>query len=111
MTVNLIPEDDLRAALRPHRVAADEFEATVLERMAEMEQEQSADPLERLSPLARAAAAMLPIQIFAGGKVKGAATELAPAGGVAKLLGYLAFPAICLFMLLSAAFFSFAKVR
>ena len=41
----------------------------------------------------------------------GAAAKLAPAAGVYKLLSYVAFPAISLFVLLGATVFSIAKIR
>ena len=44
-------------------------------------------------------------------KATAAAAKLAPAAGAYKLLSYLAFPAISLFVLLGATVFSVAKIR
>src|SRR4051794_10346412 len=111
MSMNLIPEDDLRAALRPYRVDPDKFEAAVRERLKAAQTQSADDPLVRLSPLLRSAAAFLPLEVLAGCKGTTAAAKLAPTGGSYKLLGYLAFPAISLFVLLGATVFSISKIR
>ncbi len=111
MPVNLVPEDDLRTVLRPHRVVPDTFQASVRERLQIAERQQAADPLVGLSPLSRAAAALMPWQILAGGKGNAAAVQFAPAGIGYKLLSYLAFPAICLFLLAGATVVTFVKIR
>ena len=112
MPLDLISEDELRAALLGHRPDADAFEAGVRQRLEAMEKEREDDPLAGLPPLARSAAALLPLQLIAGGKVPAAAAaKLLPASGVGKLLGYLAFPAISLFALLGTLLFGVAKIR
>jgi hypothetical protein len=111
MSVDLIPEDDLRAALRPYRVDPDAFEAAVRERLKAAETQRDDEPLARLSPWLRSAAAFLPLEVLAGCKGTAAAAKLAPVGGAYKLLSYLAFPAISLFVLLGATIFSIAKIR
>jgi hypothetical protein len=111
MSVNPVSEDDLYAALRPNRVDADAFELAVRQRLTMVQKQRAADPLARLSPLLKCAAAFLPIEILAGCRVPSTATKLAPAGGAYKLLSYLAFPAISLFVLLGATIFSISKIR
>jgi len=58
MSIDLIPEDDLRAALRPYRVDPDAFEAAVRERLKAAETQRDDEPLARLSPWLRSAAAI-----------------------------------------------------
>jgi hypothetical protein len=111
MSVNLVPEDDLRAALRPCRVDPNTFEAAVRQRLKAAHAQRADDPLARVSPLLRSAAAFLPLEVLAGCKGTAAAAKLAPAGGAYKLLSYLAFPAISLFVLLGATIFSISKIR
>jgi hypothetical protein len=111
MSVNLISEDSLRAVLRPHRVSPESFEAGVRQRLSEAEGQRARNPFAGLSPMWRAAAAMLPLPFITGCQVKGAAAQLAPAAGLNKLFGYLAFPAISLFLLLGASIVSVAKIR
>ncbi len=110
MSVTLVPEDDLRAALRPYRVDPDAFEAAVRARLNASSRRVD-DPSASLSPALQSAAAFLPLEIITGGQMKGAAAKLAPATGVYKLLGYAAFPAISLFVLLGATVFSVLKIR
>lgn len=110
MSVNLVPEDQLRAALRPYRVDPEAFEATVRQRLQAAARQREDDPLAGLSPLLRSAAACLPLQVITGSKSTAAAAKLVPAGGY-KLLSYAAFPAISLFVLLGATVFSIAKIR
>jgi hypothetical protein len=111
MPVNLIPEDSLRAALRPYRVAPETFEAGV---RARLEAAATKPPIERLKglpPGLRNAAALLPLEIFTGSKATGIAAQMVPAMGGHKLLAYLTFPAVSLFVLLGASIFSFAKIH
>ena len=110
MSVTLVPEDDLRAALRPYRVDPDAFEAAVRARL-NASLSRVDNPIASLSPALRSAAAFLPLEIITGGQMKGAAAKLAPATGVYKLLSYAAFPAISLFVLLGATVFSVLKIR
>jgi hypothetical protein len=114
MPVNLIPEDNLRAALRPCRVDPITFEAAVRRRLDGAETEREDDPLAGLSPLLKSVAALLPLPLITGCKSMGSAARLAPAAGSSKLLCYLAFPAISLFtlfLLLGATVFSILKIR
>lgn len=111
MPVNLVSEDDLRAVLRPHRPSPDSFEAGVRERLVIAEQLRASDPFADLSPLTRAAASLMPWQFLSAGKLNAAAAPLVPTGIVYKVLGYLAFPAICLFLFAGVAFLTLAKIR
>src|SRR2546423_12578727 len=111
MSVNLVAEDDVRAALRPFRPDRDAFEAAVRERLKEAEAKQANDPLWRASRLVRTAAAFLPLEVLAGCKAAPAAGKLTSLAGGSKLLGYLLFPAVSLFTLLGAAAFSVQKIR
>jgi hypothetical protein len=109
--LNLVPEESLRRALRPFRADPARFEAGVLERLEALERRRAEEPLAEISPWLRSAAAMLPVPIVGGRPVAGALAKLAPATGISKLLGYLAFPAISLFALLGATVLSAVKVR
>ena len=62
-------------------------------------------------PRLKSAAAFLPLEILTGGKVTGITAQMAPATGVSKLVAFLAFPAVSVFVLLGATIFSFAKIR
>lgn len=108
MSVELVDEQDLRDALRPFRTDPAAFEAAVREQIRVRQTAGELDPLNELPPAARAAAAFLPLQLLAGGKVSSAAPTLA---GSQKLLAILAFPAISLFVLLGATVFSAARIR
>jgi hypothetical protein len=108
MSVELVDEQDLRDALRPFRTDPSAFEVAVRERMRVQQSSGELDPLNELPPAVRAAAAFLPLQLLAGGKVSSAAPTLA---GSQKLLAILAFPAISLFVLLGATIFSVTRIR
>lgn len=111
MSVNPIPESSLRSALRPCRVDADVFEAAVLQRLTVAMMQQAVNPFARFSPLLKSAAAFIPLEILAGCKAVPASARLAPVAGGLKVLSYLAFPAISLFVLLGATIFSVTKIR
>lgn len=111
MPVNLVSDDELRAALRPYRVDPAPFEAGVRTRLEAAQRQRADDPLAGRSPFLRSAAAFLPLAILAGCKASPAESKLAPAAGGYKLLSYLAFPAISLFVLLGATIFSVVKIR
>lgn len=111
MPVNLVSEEELRAALRPYQVDPATFEAGVRTRLESAQRQRADDPLAGRSPFLRSAAAFLPLTILAGCKASPAESKLAPAAGGYKLLGYLAFPAISLFVLLGATIFSVMKIR
>jgi len=106
--MNPVSEDELRAALRPYRTDPSAFEAAVRERIRVGGQQRENDPLATLSPLKRKVAALLPVQ-FTGSEI--VATSAVPAGTGYALLGYLAFPAICLFVLFGVTLLSLAKIR
>ena len=110
MSVTLVPEDDLRAALRPYRVDPGTFESAVRARL-KASLTHTDDPIASVSPALRSAAAFLPLEVITGGQMSGSAANLAPATGIYKLLGYMAFPAISLFVLLGATIFSIVKIR
>ncbi len=110
MSVTLVPEDDLRAALRPYRVDPGTFESAVRARVSDS-LSHADDPLASLSPALRSAAAFLPLEVIAAGQMPAAAFKLVPGMGAYKLLSYVAFPAISLFVLLGAAVFSIFKIR
>ena len=111
MSVKLIPEEDLRAALRPYRPDVNGFEAGIHARIkADAESHQDEDS-EAQSPLLRAAAAFLPWPLITGGKIVGGGAKLSSMALGQKLLGYAALPAISLFLLVGAAFLSAAKIR
>jgi hypothetical protein len=109
MSVTLVPEDDLYAALRSYRVDPDTFESAVLAQLTAGSKRRS-DVLANLSPSLRGAAAFLPLEVITPSQMT-AAAKLAPATGLYKLLGYLAFPAISLFVLLGAAVLSVVKIQ
>jgi hypothetical protein len=111
MPVNFISDDNLRAALRPYRVDPEGFEAGVRKRVNATQRQRVEDPLARLSPLLRYVAAFLPLQLITGCKMPETAARAAPAAGASKLVGYLAFPAISLFVLVGATVFSITGIR
>ena len=111
MPVNLVSEDEIRAALLPYRTDPAAFEAGVRTRLATAEKERAADPLASWSPFLRAAAAFLPLELLAGCQTVPVAAKLAPAGGMYKVISYLAYPAISMFVLLGATVFSVSKIR
>jgi len=107
----LVAEDELRAALGLHKIDAATFEASVRARIQLGEAERANDPLANAPHLLRVAAAVLPLPIITGGKVTGSAVPLANASGFSKLLGYVAMPAISLFVLPAAVIFGAAKIH
>lgn len=111
MSVNLVSEDDVRSVLHPFRVDATSFEANVRKRLQQAEVQRACDPLAGLAPLPRSVAAMIPLQVIAKGNVGVVAAKQAPTWFGYKLLSYLAFPAICLFLLVGAAVFSLIHIR
>ncbi len=110
MPVTLVPEDDLRAALKACRVDPGTFESAVRARVSDS-LTYADNPLAGLSPALRSAAAFLPFEFIAAGQMPAAAVRLVPVVGTFKLLSYVAFPAISLFVLLGAAVFSIFKIR
>ncbi len=110
MPVNLVSEEDLRAVLRPYQVDPQKFEAAVRKWIADDSREQMIDPWVGFSPFLRASAACLPLSML-GCKGTLAAAKITPTSVGAKLLGYLAFPAVSLFVLLGATVLSVLKIR
>src|SRR5689334_18911813 len=108
MSVALIPEELLRAALAPHRADRSAFEAGVRTRLAQAEEGRESGA--HLSPMLRAVASLLPAGFLKPAALGGAA-KMAPATGASKLIGYAAFPAISLFLLVGAAAFSVFAIR
>jgi hypothetical protein len=111
MPVKLTAEEDLREALRPYRADARGFEAGIRARIKAGEESRERQDSEGQSPLLRVAAAVLPWPLMAGGKIAGGGAKLSSVALGQKLLGYAALPAISLFLLVGAAFFSAAKIR
>ncbi len=110
MSVNPIAEEDLWAALRPFRVDSQTFEAAVRTKISSDTHEHEIDHWAGFSPLVRAAASFLPLTVL-GCRGTLTAAKLAPTSASAKLVGYLAFPAISLFVLLGATVMSVLKIR
>lgn len=111
MSVKLVPEEDLRAALRPYRADVSGFEAGVRERIRAGAESHEDENSEEQSSLVRVAAAFLPWPVVAGGKIVGSGAKLSSPALGPKLLGYAALPAISLFLLAGTAFFSALKIR
>ncbi|AGA28500.1 hypothetical protein [Singulisphaera acidiphila] len=109
--LNPVPEDQLRDALRAYRVEPGRFEAAVRERLETVDRRRQDDPLACFSPFLRGVAALLPLPFFTGCRASEAAAKTVPVAGGVKLFGYLAFPAISLFVLLGASIFSVAKIH
>lgn len=107
----LVSEADLRAALRPHQIAAADFEAGIRRRIQAAEEERDNDPLANAPQWLRVAAAVLPLPIITGGKVAGSTLPLASASGLSKLISFAALPAISLFVLPGAAIFGAVGIR
>src|SRR6188474_2460397 len=106
MPVNQVSEDEIRAALMPYRAEPGAFEAGVRARLAAAEKERAEDPLASWWAFLRAAAAFLPLELLTGCKIVPGAASLAPTGGAYKMVSYLAYPAISMFVLLGATIFS-----
>ena len=98
-------------ALRTHRMDPVAFEYSVLQRIESADRKSRENSVVVFAPLLRVAAAYFPVSLMAGCKSTATAASLAPASGVYKFLGLLAFPAISIFVLLSSAIFSIAKIR
>ena len=107
---DLASEVELREALRCHQPDADTFAARVRDRIQVAEAKRTHDPLANAPQLLRVAAALLPMPI-GDGNVAASAMPLAYASGLNKLLGYLAMPAITLFVLPAAALFGATKIH
>lgn len=111
MPVELVPESDLRAALRLHQVDAAEFEASIRARI-----EAGIIPLQDESqkiddPLLTVAATFIPWPLITGGKITGGGAKFSSLTLGQKLLGYAALPAISLFLLVGVTFFSSRKIH
>ncbi len=108
-TDDLVPEEQLRAALRPLKVNAAAFKAGVLDRIDALEAEQAADPFAHSSSFFRAAAAILPVPIL-GGKAAGVAA-VGKTSVLSQVLGFVALPAVSLFVMLGAGVFTAIRIR
>ena len=108
---DLVSESELRAALRPNKIDADSFEAGVRQRIQAAEAQRANDPLADAPPLLRVAAAVMPVPVITGGKVTASAAPLAHVPGLSKLLGYVAMPAVSLFVMVGAFVFGAARIR
>lgn len=117
MSVNLIPEADLRQALRPYHCDPAAFEAEVRRRLAAAETrlapvERAPDPFVGVSPWLRSVATFLPLGMLLGCRTAPpSATREATARWGPGLLGYLTFPAVSLFFLMGAAVFGVLGLR
>jgi hypothetical protein len=110
MPAKIVSDEDLRSAIRSNRVEPQNFEAQVRARIALAYNERAVNPWAGLPPILRAAAAFLPLSVL-GCQSTPSVARLAPASLGAKLFGYLAFPAISLFVLLGATLLSVVKIR
>ncbi len=110
MSLKSIHEDDMYDALRTYRVDPVAFERAVLDRIETADRKSSENSVVVLPPLLRVAAAYFPVSLMSGCKSTAAAASLAPVSGAYKLLGLLVFPAISVFVLLSSAIYSVAKI-
>lgn len=111
MSVNLISEQDLREALRPHRVDRESFAEAVQSKLELAASERAENPLVELSPVLRSAATYLPLAVLSGCMKSPVAAGAARPVVAYKILSWLAFPAISLFVLFGATIFSAAKIR
>ncbi len=111
MSVNPVTEDQIRDALSPFRADPARFETAVSARLESARIRHQDDPLAGLSPFLRGVAALLPLPFFTGCKTGETVATIGPATVSVKLLGYLAFPAISLFVLLGATIFGITKIR
>ncbi|MCA9006090.1 MAG: hypothetical protein KDA70_12535, partial [Planctomycetaceae bacterium] len=76
MSVELVPESDLRAALRPHRVDTKEFANRVQARIEAGEAWLLKEQAETASPLLKVAAAFIPWPILSSSNVMGGGMKL-----------------------------------
>lgn len=107
MSVSPPTDSELREAVRPLRPDPDEFSRGVHERLCEAE---SVGPTpESVSPLVRLAASVLPLPLL-GGKALVSGVKTGSLGTGYKLLGYLALPAVSVFLMLGAFVFSALRI-
>jgi hypothetical protein len=111
MPLNSMNDDLIRDALRPFRTDPLRFEAAVRNKLAAAEQSRQRDPLAGLSPFLKGVAALIPLPFLTGCQANETAEKVVPTTVGVKLLGYLAFPAISLFVLLGATIFGVVKIR
>lgn len=111
MSLNPDPASRLHDALRPHRADPEQFEAAVRARVLLLEAERTVPPSVAFSPWLKSAAAFLPLPLVAGCRVSGASARSIPSAGGFKLMGYVTFPAISLFVLLGATVLSASEIR
>jgi len=110
MPVELLDEQELYDAIRPFRPDRAAFDLGVQDYLRGRAVLAEQDPARDLPPLARAAAAVLPLPLLTGGKVSSSAAVTS--GGIGqKLLGVVLFPAVSLFVLLGATVLSVLGIR
>ncbi len=110
MLVDFIDEQELYEALRPFRTDRTAFELGVQGYLRGRAALAEQDPARNLPPLARAAAAVLPLPLLTGGKVSSSAS-VTTGGAGQKLLGIALFPAVSMFLLLGATILSVIGLR
>lgn len=111
MSLKIVSEEDLRAALRPHQINPQAFEEEVRSRMAAASvSERTITSLVSLPPVLRGVAAYLPLSLL-GCRETAMVAKVTSTSIGAKMIGYLAFPAISLFGLFGAAYLSALKIR
>lgn len=111
MVLEPIAEADLYESLRPFRVEPDTFESAVQEKIQVAESQQVDGSEEKASPLLEMAAAFLPLPFLVGSKGAISAIKMTPLAGKYKLLGFVALPAISLFVLIGSAMFGSSWIR
>lgn len=109
MSVNEPKEQDLANALAPFRMDPEQFDDSVFEKVAVLEQAEQDDPLSKLPEWQRSVASILPLPFLSGGKIlptSTVASSVSNLGGLGKVMSVLAFPAIAIFVVLGSALFS-----
>jgi hypothetical protein len=110
MSVELIDEQELVEALHPFRPDRNAFERGLQDYLRVRAALAAEDPARDLPPLARAAAAVLPLPLLTGGKIS-SSSAISSGGLGQKLLGVVLFPAVSLFVLLGATILSVLSIR
>lgn len=111
MSLNPVPAEEIRAALRPYQIDATAFEAGVRDRIETRPATTEGDASQNLSSMQQLAAALLPWPVMVGGKVVGSGTKLSSLAFGPKILGYAALPAVSLFLMIGATLFSAKKIH
>ncbi len=112
---DLIDEQELRDALRLHCPNRDAFEADVVRRIEAakrvMLENSQADQCCDESEWLHVAASVIPFSSFAKATVGGSSSSLGTLSFGYKLLGYIALPAVSVFLMLGATLFGFLRIR